>query len=229
MEAKQVISSGACWRIGMGKKISIMAHPWLNDPDHPFVTTESPSIVDKSVDSLFHTDTKIWDREVIADIFNERDQQIILNTMVESDLEDDILCWKFENSGQYSVRTAYKLLQRQKGLWADNANLKFWKSVWNIKTPPKALNLIWRSATSCLPTKTQLQTKHVQIDNTCPVCGRGIESIMHALVHCEVAAGCWNIFDTNIVTQENIDFLTWLKERMVDMSNNAKARVTILC
>ncbi|KAL8135140.1 hypothetical protein AgCh_009970 [Apium graveolens] len=159
-EAKQVISSGSCWRIGTGKKINNMAQPWLNDTVNPFVTTESFSIVDKCVDSLFHTGTKIWDTEVIADIFNDRDHQLILNTMTESDLEEDILCWKFENAGQYSVRTVYKLLQRQKGLWADNTHHKFCK----------------------------LQMKHVQIDNTCPVCGRDIESIIHALVQCEVTA-----------------------------------------
>lgn len=57
------------------------------------------SLVDKCVDSLFHTGTKIWDREVISDIFDDRNQQLILNIMVESDLEDDMLYWKFENSG----------------------------------------------------------------------------------------------------------------------------------
>lgn len=45
----------------------------------------------------------------------------------------------------------------------------------------------------------------------------------------EVAARCWNIFNTNIVTLVNMYFLIWLKERIVDMSNNAKTKVKILC
>lgn len=100
--------------------------------------------------------------------------------------------------------------------------------MWTFKAPPKPLNLVWRAVTSCLPTKTQLQTKHVQIDNTCPVCGCDIESIM-PLAQGEVATTCWNIFSTNIVTLVNMYFLTWLKERIVDMSNNAKTKVKILC
>lgn len=122
--------------------------------DNPYITTDSLSIENGSVVSLMQTNTKEWDLEVIRDIFNVRDQHHIINTKIEQDLERDTLYWKHEQSGNYSVRSAYRLIQAQKGEWNANANLNFWKNIWSIKGPPKVLNLIWRAATACLPTKS---------------------------------------------------------------------------
>lgn len=58
------------------------------------------------VSSLFRTGTKDWDLEVINDIFDDRDQQCIVNTRVERGLDKDILCWRMENTGQYSIKSA---------------------------------------------------------------------------------------------------------------------------
>lgn len=99
IEAKRVISSGSNWRIGTGKEIKIIGQPWLNNLENPYISTNSPSLTDQMVVSLFHTGTKEWDLEVIKYIFDERDQQCILNTKVEQELDKDVLCWKLENSG----------------------------------------------------------------------------------------------------------------------------------
>lgn len=88
-----------------------------------------------------------------------------------------------ENSGQYSVKSAYKLIQEQKGAWSDDLNRDFWKKLWNVKAPPKALHLVWRAVSHCLPTKTILQRKHVGVDDICPVCNEEAETIFHSLVH----------------------------------------------
>lgn len=163
LEARKVISAGSNWRIGNGEDISILHQPWLSSEENYYISTDSPSIVNQKVASLFRTGTKEWDLDVIRDIFVERDQQCIVNTTIEQELERDVLCWKLEHSGQYSVRSAYKLLQRQKGDWNIGVNMVFWRMLWNIKAPPKVLSVIWRAVNHCLPTKTQLQVKHVQM------------------------------------------------------------------
>ncbi|KAL8148975.1 hypothetical protein AgCh_006108 [Apium graveolens] len=85
IEARKVISEGSYWRIGTGKEIMIIDQPWLNNVENPYIATNSPS-----------------------------DQQCILNTTVERSLDRDVLSWKAEHSGQYSVKSAYQSLQRQK-------------------------------------------------------------------------------------------------------------------
>lgn len=140
-----------------------------------------------------------------------------------------MLRWRLEHSRQYSVRSAYRLLQNQKGAWNAGDNIVFWKSLWNTEAPPKVLNLVCRAATYCLPTKVQLQTKHVQIDNVCPVCDEGVEFFFHALVQCKVAAMCWHIHNPGINTEGTREFPEWLESNLSGQSNKNKAKIITLC
>ena len=69
-----------------------------------------------TVTSLICTDMKEWDIDVIKDLYNERDQCCILSISVGVDNSEDTLSWRFEQSGNYSVKSAYKFPQEQKGL-----------------------------------------------------------------------------------------------------------------
>lgn len=57
LEARNVISAGACWRIGNGNSIQIMGQPWLN-ADNSYVTTISPALDNQLVASLLRTQAK---------------------------------------------------------------------------------------------------------------------------------------------------------------------------
>lgn len=48
-----------------------------------------------------------------------------------------------EESGTYSVKSVYRLLQTQKGAWNTEKNDRIWQQLWGIKAPPKNLNLVW--------------------------------------------------------------------------------------
>ncbi|XP_074374335.1 uncharacterized protein LOC141714732 [Apium graveolens] len=228
-EARRVISAGSNWRIGTGKEITILGQPWLNNVENPFTSTVSPALTNQTVFSLFCTGTKDWDMDVINDIFDDRDKLCIVNTRVEQDLDKDILCWRLENSGQYSVKTAYKLLQEQKGAWPAAGNSVFWKKIWNIKAPPKALNSVWRAISYCLLTKTVLQTKHVALDNICPVCNEEPETIFHSLVQCKSAALCWQVYNARIITNVTMEFPEWLESNLLAQLAHTNAKIITLC
>lgn len=66
------------------------------------------------MDSLLCADRKCWDVDLIRDVFNERDQQCILNTKPEEEMSQDMTYWQLEKTGVYSVKSAYKFLQTQK-------------------------------------------------------------------------------------------------------------------
>lgn len=86
-EAKKVISACSCWRIGTGTEVDILRQPWLNATENPYITKISPSLSNQKVVSFFCTGTKNWDTDLIANVFNTRDQTCIMNTKVEMDLE----------------------------------------------------------------------------------------------------------------------------------------------
>lgn len=68
-----------------------------------------------------------WPTEVIDDLFNVRDKLLILRTPLSHNQEDDIKYWYKEDSGAYTVRSAFKLVQELKGSWVPNANSGFWR------------------------------------------------------------------------------------------------------
>lgn len=135
MEAKELIFAGARWRVGSGKQILISGQPWL--------------VEDNTVASLMCTDYKVWDIDLVKDLFNDRDQKCILSLNVDSDNTEDVLFWRFDR-GNYSVKSAYNFLQEQKGNWRVDHNVSIWNLLWLVKAPPKCLNLVWRALSYCL-------------------------------------------------------------------------------
>lgn len=144
----------------------------------------------KNSASIISIYRKSWYLDIIRDLFNERDQQAILHTRLEDNITHDMLYWKYEQTGLYSVRSAHKMMQDQKGNWVSQKNHDIWKLLWRIKTPPKTSNLVWRALTGCLPTMVQLYQKHVPVNTMCHVCKEGNETIFHVLVTCRFATQC---------------------------------------
>lgn len=125
-EAKDLLIAGVRWRIGSGSNINILQQPWLSDQDNPYVTTIIQELEGKTVNTLFQNEKKEWSSEVIQAAFNERDQKIILDTEISESAMEDLLCWNQEVTGQYSIKSAYNLLQRKNESW-HSSNLT---SVW---------------------------------------------------------------------------------------------------
>uniref|UniRef100_A0A803NL91 Reverse transcriptase zinc-binding domain-containing protein n=1 Tax=Cannabis sativa TaxID=3483 RepID=A0A803NL91_CANSA len=119
----------------------------------------------------------------------------------------------------YSVKSVYKSLQEDNGERHTNESSGFWRKIWNLKVPPKVKNLLWRVAAGCLPTKSHLQTKHVQVNELCPFCNAERETISHVLITCSYSKDCWNRLGIGVPTLVSGTFSSWLDEifsRFVD-------------
>lgn len=114
------------------------------------------------------TDENQWDVDILYDIFDDRDVNLILSVPIREN-ERDIWYWRKEKLGNYSIKTAYVLIQGNKESNSINASNRQWKRMWNLKIPPKVKNLMWHATSGCLPTKVQLRTKQVNIDDLCPM------------------------------------------------------------
>lgn len=93
--------------------------------------------------------TKAWDRDVITDLFNHRDQECIFETPIYNNGSEDKIVWKYESSGMYTVKSAYRLIQRTKGAFNTWERSKVLMQLWKTKTPPRVLNIVWRAVTGC--------------------------------------------------------------------------------
>lgn len=101
--------------IGTGNNINIANQPWLKDDENPYITKVSPTFENHTVASLMVPNDRNWDMDIIMDLFNERDMQCILRTTLRDVQTEDMIYWCKESSGLYSVKSAYNLLQEQKG------------------------------------------------------------------------------------------------------------------
>lgn len=63
------------WDVGSGKNINILNQPWLKDESNPFITSNLVGFNDATIEYLICADSKVLDRDIVEDLFNERDQR----------------------------------------------------------------------------------------------------------------------------------------------------------
>nr|XP_017257253.1 PREDICTED: uncharacterized protein LOC108226775 [Daucus carota subsp. sativus] len=117
------------------------------------------NVITQKVADIMRIGDRGWDDDIVRDLFNSRDQTCIRKITLADNTSDDSLYWCKENTGEYSVKSAYRLLQSQKGRWQTEDNNSLWRTVWKIKAPPKVLNMVWRALAQCLPTLTALHAQ----------------------------------------------------------------------
>ncbi|KAM6600724.1 uncharacterized protein LOC133034004 [Cannabis sativa] len=81
-------------------------------------------------------------------MFNNRDSDIILGIPLSSNVSIDTWSWEGERTGEFSVKSAYSMLQQQKRAEEMAANSDIWRQLWQLKVPPKVKNFLWRAVTA---------------------------------------------------------------------------------
>lgn len=153
--AKALVREGMIWRVEDGKAINIWREPWIADEDDRFIQS---AVVDdgSKVHELIHSETMEWNVDLLARLFNERDQKCILAIPLSVRRPKDMITWAFTKDGDYSVKTAYML---GKGFELDSFHTA-WVTLWHIETTPKVRLFLWRLCTGTLPTKALLKYRH---------------------------------------------------------------------
>ncbi|GKU90554.1 hypothetical protein SLEP1_g4537 [Rubroshorea leprosula] len=126
-----------------------------------------------------------WEREEAAEL-----QRKIVSMQLYKDIPDT---WKWEHSkeGNYSTKTAYKLLTNElNGL--DAAPIH--KRVWNPIIPSKISAFNWQLLQDRIPTKSNLQRRGIITDledGIYALCEEEIDDSNHLFLKCKVAKWLW--------------------------------------
>lgn len=120
----------------------ILKDPWLTCYVNPRVTLNHLTLIDKRVSSLMEADNMTWDVDLMRDLFNERDAKIILKIPLNSSRQSDVWYWCFENSGYFSVKSAYRNIQEVKERETNINSSEFWNNLWKLRMPPKVKNML---------------------------------------------------------------------------------------
>lgn len=228
-EAKHVISAGMRWKIGSGNSVNIIGQPWLLDDNNPFITSNVQGLENRKVSALMAMEYRGWDEEVLRDMFNIRDQQYIRRIPLSVNNNEDEVYWGKETSGQYTVRSAYTLLQEQKNMWRQEDQTSTWRKTWRIKAPSKVLNFVWRALSNCLPTMVMLRQKNVSVNSLCQICRLGEETVEHILCKCDFANQCWQRIIPQVQCNDDSSIFQWWEKVLEVCDNEKRAEVATIC
>lgn len=89
-------------------------------------------------------------------------------------VHDNFQVWGGKPSGNFSARSAYKLLQKTTLVPSNNnlqaENKTFYKKLWNRHIPSKLKIIVWKISWNYIPTFSNLKIKRVAVETRCPRC-----------------------------------------------------------
>ncbi|XP_042983236.1 uncharacterized protein LOC122312642 [Carya illinoinensis] len=184
-------------RIGDGAQVCIWKDRWIPQPDS-FKIQSSPTTVDlnEKVASLIDPVTKGWNYSLISSWFSTREVDLITQLPVSTNGCPDMLVWRCNQNGLFTVRSAYhlqmELLEKVKGQCSTvGSESQLWLSLWNLNVPRSVLVFMWRACLESLPTKLNLYKRRVVDSPMCPICLSEEESSLHAIWSCLAARDVW--------------------------------------
>lgn len=138
-----------------------------------------------------------YGKEVIHNTFLVEDVEHILRILLARVAHNDELVWSREPSGEFIVKSAYKLLHT--GLSTPNPyelqpiSRFFYRNLWQLEILTKIKIEIWRMSKNYIPTMSNFLRRHLVADAMCPRYGDGTETLEHVFCSCPVTVEVWNL------------------------------------
>ncbi|MBA0816108.1 hypothetical protein Gohar_000805, partial [Gossypium harknessii] len=184
------------------------------------------------VAELIDESNRKWKQDLIESTFPVEIAERILCIPLAKEPHEDFPAWRGEPTGEFTVRSAYKLLQenetdpRAYALQTETRN--FYKNLWLQNLPSKIKITIWRIAWNYIPTWVNLHYRRLLSQTICSGCGRAAETTNHIFRECPVATKVWEELSfSEILHEPYMDFLEWLT--WVFEQNNPNNRRVFCC
>lgn len=165
LASREVLKMGLTRRIGDGSETRIWRDSWLPNHfgGHPITPEDGQE--NQMVSDLI-TASGAWNEGLVRDVFFPVDAYAILKIPISVDSED-FWAWSAERHGNYSVKSAYRLLdeeQRRVSATPDATTSREpeWRAIWQLSVPPKVKVFWWRVLHEYLPAKQVLHRRHVE-------------------------------------------------------------------
>ncbi|CAN1181981.1 Putative ribonuclease H protein At1g65750 [Linum perenne] len=114
--------------------------------------------------------------------------------------------WGEEPDGNFSIRSAYRLILELDNQTSDPD----WKYFWRWRGPSRVQHFLWLAMHNKLLTNSERKRRHLTDFSSCPRCNVHEESVSHILRECNYATAVWNQLGLQefCSTQENL--CSWL-------------------
>jgi hypothetical protein len=182
-----------------------------------FEAPQDQGVYNLTLQQLMLPHFKQWDVEKIESIFSEEVTRKILAVPLLELIQEDKLIWNAESDGEYSIRSGYRTLMKEKVLRTQLTGGESWGKLWKIKAPPKAKHLLWRICKECLPSRVRLSNRGVQCLIVCPICTTEMEEELHIFFQCEGSREAWSVMGLDHIIQQQMQGIHNIKELIFNL------------
>lgn len=173
-------------------------------------------------DHLMIASPNRWNIPLINSLFDPCSAASILKIPLSSKPHMDKWIWREEKRGNFSVRSAYHLIQSSSSLATGESSSSqalnpIWKAIWKMNIPHKIRLFAWRACKDGLPCFSNLARRGIRLDSSCAICHAPVEDLSHALFYYPDVREWWPsllVFMGEISSLLNfIELVKWVKNR----------------
>ncbi|KAA3487436.1 reverse transcriptase [Gossypium australe] len=207
--ARELIEERVLWRVGKGDQINIWNDPWLPGRENNRVAVQDISPMWTSVNQLTETADSNWNRDLINCLFDETTANRILAIPISRGRSEDTLVWKHEGSGDYTVKSGYRVLNTNRLLTStdrgsnDDEYKDFYNDLWSLNILERIKIHNWRMFNDMLPHFSNLARRTLTVEATYPVCKTDREDSDHVLWSCGVLQRVWSSLQVKVPSFED--------------------------
>ena len=116
---------------------------------------------------------------------------------ISGSLPNDSIIWLGNKRGVFTVKSAYyvalPLVEEPSMDECSGGNYRapLWRKMCHLKLLAKVRIFAWRACVNGLLTRMNMVTRGLEVDATCPMCGKEGESTKHALLYCKKICDVW--------------------------------------
>ncbi|KAK9673871.1 hypothetical protein RND81_12G195100 [Saponaria officinalis] len=217
LEGRSTLLKGVRRRVGDGASIKIWSEPWIPGTQTGLVISrKQEDCAWEHVSELMVTGRMQWDAEKVRRGFLPFEAERILSIPLSARGLDDSWFWPWEKDGEYSVRSAYKILHGwdDEGLVASSSesNKWIWAGIWQSPILPRIKTFFWQLCKEALPTKARITKRMGRGDGLCPVCWADEEGDLHVFRDCGWVRGFWAEDDLEVVGRDVSEWVSGVWE-----------------
>ncbi|XP_074318863.1 uncharacterized protein LOC141655696 [Silene latifolia] len=163
-----------------------------------------------------------------------RMRERVFNIRLDRERRVDSWYWAFERNGEYTVRSAYKLLAGEEPEMVETSSWEqskwIWNNLWKVQVWPRVKLFFWQLCNDALATKVNLSFRVGHDDVLCPLCQCQVESSLHLFRDCWVARGVWE--EVGLLEEERDgegDVRAWVEGCWREMGKREYGLMMVVC
>ncbi|KAH1045942.1 hypothetical protein J1N35_036726 [Gossypium stocksii] len=208
--ARDLVEDGVVWRVGNGATVNIWNDPWLSETEQNRISGHQINPNWTTVEQLIEAETGTWNKKLVLQIFDEAHASRILSIPLSRARSEDMLVWKHEGSGEYSVKSGYRVLitdhlLKLNYITSNTVVYKdFYRLLWALHVPAKVKIHVWRLFNNFLPNYCNLNRRKLRDRAGCPLCKAAPENTDHLLWSCKFLQNVWASLQIKIAPVDNV-------------------------